>query len=306
MDDSQLDVGVCAMPGGDSPSGTGTVRAGGVFTRAGLTNYTCYAPVFEGSSAFTCLIRAIISLLLLLALIVVLIFTLGSRAVLCQIWQIQFRLKYCRKGNTDPAIPLGDPYAQHVHSFRMLYGKGNAWEQWMLANRNRYQGAFDRASNKPNLLNMAFRYDSTPIAYNPPWTSEAEHMQALETMARLVYDGYDFQFNFNGNTVTSYANAIAGIPTNASHASGKDVFLYYETIFNHEFGHVMGLPHHYDTVPDIGTGQHMPPGENKCLMDRTISQYCSACRTALFIPLDVDNSAAIPAAMDFIHSRYPY
>lgn len=306
MDYSQLDIGVCAMPDGDSSSGTGAVRKEGALTQAGLTNYTCYAPVFKGSSAFICLILTIINLLLLFALIVLLIFTLGSKAVLCQIWQIQFRLKYCRQGNTDPAIPLGDPYAQHIHSFRMLYGKDNAWEQWMLSNRSRYQATFDSASKKPNLLNLAFRYHNNPIAYNPPWSSEAEHMQALENMAQLVYAGYDFQFNFNGNTTTSYANVIAGIPTNYSYASGKDIYLYYETIFNHEFGHVMGLPHHYDTDSAIGTGQHMPPGEDKCLMDRTLSQYCSACRTALFIPLNIDNAAGIEAAMNFIHNRYPY
>jgi hypothetical protein len=304
MDYSQSDVGVCAMPS-SSPTGTGPSLNEG-FSRAIGSNTPCYAPVFEGSSALTCLILSIINILLLLALIVLLIFTFGNRAIRCAILQIQFRLKHCRNGNTDPSIPLGDPYAQHVHSYRMLYGKDSAWEQWMLANRNRYQGVFERAASRPNVLVIAFRYDSMPIAYNPPWTSEAEHMHALETMAELTYAGYDFQFNFNGNTSTSYANVIAGIPTNASHASGKDVFLYYETIFGHEFGHVMGVLHHYDSVADIGAGQHMPPGENRCLMDRTINQYCSACRTALFIPLDVDNADGITAASGVIHSRYPY
>jgi hypothetical protein len=188
----------------------------------------------------------------------------------------------------------------------MLYGKDGAWEQFMLANRNRYQRAFELAASRPKVLVMAFRYFSVPIAYDPPWTSEAEHMQALETLAELTYVGYDFKFNFNGNTSTSYVNVIAGIQENASHALGKDIFLFYETIFDHEFGHVMGVLHHYDTVADIGTGQHMPPGENKCLMDRNTNQYCSACRTALFIPLNVDNAAGIDAAIDVILSRYPF
>jgi hypothetical protein len=304
MDHSQLDVNVCAMPS-RSPAGAGPARAARA-ARHGGKNSPCYAPVFEGSSPLTCLLLSILYLLLLLALIVVLIFTLGNRAVLCAIRQLQFRLKHCRNGNTDPSIPLGDPYAQHVHSYRMLYFKDSVWEQWMLANRNRYQGVFERAAGRPQVLLIAFRYHSTPIAYNPPWTSEAEHMHAMETLAELAYAGYDFQFNFNGNTVTSYANAIAGIPTNASNASGKDVFLYYETIFNHEFGHVMGVLHHYDTVADIGTGQHMPPGESRCLMDRNSRQYCSACRTALFIPLDVDNDAALSAVTSDILDRYPY
>ncbi|MEK6283029.1 MAG: hypothetical protein AABN95_21940 [Acidobacteriota bacterium] len=267
---------------------------------------TCYAPVFKASSALTCLLFSILNLLILLTLIVLLIVTLGSRDILCLIRRIQFRLKHCRTGNSDPAIPLGDPYAQHVHSFRMLYGKDSAWEQWMLANRSRYEPIFEGAEIRPAVMMIAFRYDSAPIAYNPPWTSETQHMNALASMSELAYAGYDFQFTFEGNTSTSYANVIAGIPTNASNASGKNVYLYYEGIFNHEFGHVMGVPHHYDTIDDVGAGQHMPPGETGCLMDRNEIQYCSACRTALFIPLNVDNAAAIADAVDVINDRYPY
>ncbi|MBD0373308.1 MAG: hypothetical protein ICV60_20900 [Pyrinomonadaceae bacterium] len=304
MDDSRLNVAACETPN----RRINGAESGG---NAGASSYVsrgkpCYAPVFEGSSGLVCLILSIIYLLLLVALIILLILTFGSSAVRCAILQVQFRLKHCGDGNTDPAIPLGDPYAAHVHSFRMTYGKDSAWEQWMLANRNRYQPVFERAANKPGVLAIAFRYDTAPIAYNPPWASETEHMHALETMCELTYAGYNFQFNFNGDTTTSYANAIAGIPTNSSHQVGKDVFLYYETIFGHEFGHVMLVLHHYDTVADIGTGQHMPPGETRCMMDRTINQYCSACRTALFIPLNVDNAAGIDAALDNIHSRYPY
>lgn len=298
MNQPQLDTAaVCETP---NPTFARYARS----SRA--TSTTCYAPVFKRSSAFACLIFSIINLLILLILYILLIFSLGSRAILCKIRQIQFRIKHCRQGNSDPTIPLGDLYAEHVHSFRTLYSKDDAWEQWMLDNRTRYEPIFDKARVKPATLMIAFRYDTTPIAYDPPWTSETEHMNALETYAELAYAGYDFEFIFGGDTTTSYANVIAGIPTNSSHASGKDVFLYYELIFGHEFGHVMGVPHHYDTLEEIGTGQHMPPGEVGCLMDRNRNQYCSACRTALFIPLDVDNEAAINSAGTVIHSRYPY
>lgn len=300
----QNDLGRCTMPS-RGPTGLEPARTAGIFD--GPARDSCYAPVFESSdSSLSCLLLALIYLLILLALIVVLILTFGSKSILCQIRQILYRIKHCRDGNADPEIDLNDPYQQHVHSFRLLYGKDAAWEQWMLANRNRYQAVFERAAVKPQVLVIAFRYDSAPIAYNPPWNSEAEHMQALEKFSELTYASYDFQFVFNGNTTTSFANAIAGIPTNASHQSGKNVFLYYELIFGHEFGHVMGVPHHYDTDPAIGTGQHMPPGDTKCLMDRTSNQYCSGCRTALFIPLNVDNDAAITAAGAVISSRYPY
>jgi hypothetical protein len=131
-------------------------------------------------------------------------------------------------------------------------------------------------------------------------------MAALEAMAEPCYAGYDFRFIFSGDTVSSYANVIAGIPTNNSHTSGKDVYLYYETIFNHEFAHIMRLMHHYDTEAETGLGRDMPPGKFRCLMDRNSNQFCSACRTALNVQLDVDNDAAINADVTEIMRRYPY
>ncbi len=202
---------------------------------------------------------------------------------------------------------ITEPYETQVRSFRIRYGKSAEWENWMIANRDRYENAFDRIALKaPCTLRIAFRYDTNPIAYNPPWNSEAQHMEALATMSELSYPGHDFRFIFGGDTVSSYTNVIAGIPTNNSHASGKNVYLYYETIFCHEFAHVMGLWHHYDTLDEMGRGRHMPPGDTECLMDRDSDQFCSACRTALNIPLDVDNAEAIASARREIMRRYPY
>lgn len=209
---------------------------------------------------------------------------------------------------TASSVPakITDLYTVQVRSFKVRYGKTVEWERWMLDNRSRYERAFTKAKKAPCTINIAFRYDTTPIAYNPPWASEAQHMAALEALAEPCYAGYDFRFIVGGDPVSSYANVVAGIPTNSSHASGKDVYLYYETIFNHEFAHIIGLLHHYDTVADSGMGTHMPPGESRCLMDRNSYQFCSACRTALNIPLNVDNDEAINRAMNEIFRRYPY
>jgi hypothetical protein len=197
-------------------------------------------------------------------------------------------------------------YEDRVSTFKTRYAKSNEWEAWMLDNRSRYELAFRKAEAAPGVLGIAFRYYANPIAYNPPWSSEAQHMTALETFAEATYAGYDFRFIFHGDTVCSYANVIAGIPTNDSQAFGKDIYLYYEAIFHHEFAHVMGLPHHYDREGEYGRGSHMPPGESYCLMDRSSPQLCSACRTALGIPLDIDNELAINAAWLEIARRYPY
>jgi hypothetical protein len=205
---------------------------------------------------------------------------------------------------SDGAVEV--TYEEHVSNNRQLYGKTAEWEEWMLANRGRYENAYLKSRDRPAVLDLAFRYDSTPIAYNPPWANEDEHMVAMESLAEPAFPGYNFDFTFQGNIGSAYANVVAGIPTITSHASGDTVWLYYETIFNHEFGHVMGIHHHYDTDAETGQGNHLPPGESKCIMDRNSNQWCSACRTALHLPLDVDNEAEISAAASNIILRYPY
>ena len=82
--------------------------------------------------------------------------------------------------------------------------------------------------------------------------------------------------------------------------------MYFETIINHEFGHVLYLLHHYDSIDTIGDGLHFPPGETGCIMDRNSNEFCSACRTALGLPLNVNNSAAISTAASVIRDRYPF
>ncbi len=268
---------------------------------------TCYAPVFKPRSFLECLLQALAAAILLPLLILAWIVTLGSPAVLCEIRRLLFRMRNCRSGNSDATVDLfADAYTRRVREFRSLYGKDAAWEQWMEDNRSRYLPVFNAASAAPRPIRLAFRYDTAPIAYNPPWASETEHMTSLETLLEAAFAGYDFQILFNADPATTYGSIVAGIPTNASHASGRTVYLYYETIINHEFGHVLALQHHYDSLDTVGDGLHMPPGDTQCIMDRNSSQYCSACRTALGIPLNIDNNTAIGAATSAISDRYPY
>lgn len=194
-------------------------------------------------------------------------------------------------------------YEAQVANYKAQYGKNDAWASWMLANKARYSATFTAAKSKPSTITISFRYETLPIAYNPAWTSEAEHMNALAKLASDAYRGYVFSFVFNGNTSTSYANIIAGLSVNNSYSWGKDVYLYFETIFNHEFGHTMKLLHHYDVVGVAG--QHFPPGETGCIMDRSSSLYCSACRTALGIPLNNSSSVNTDVALTDILARYP-
>jgi hypothetical protein len=196
-------------------------------------------------------------------------------------------------------------FDEQVGTYKATYAKSDEWENWMKANKSRYLDTFAASETRPDTITISFRYDNT-INYSPAWSDEGEHMDALATMAEGAYAGYFFNILFEGDTNSSYANIIAGIATNSSYASGKNVYVYYETIFNHEFGHVMKLPHHYDSVADIGDGLHMPPGDTQCIMDRTATTFCSACRTALGIPLGILDTTDMDNAVDDILDRYPY
>lgn len=163
-------------------------------------------------------------------------------------------------GVSSPSGVSGTTYEGQFANFKAGYGKSDEWEDWMIANKARYEATFFASSAKPATITISFRYETAPINYNPAWIDEAEHMNVFAAMAEGAYSGYNFNVVFEGNTSTSYANIIAGIATNTSYSSGKNVYLYYETIFNHEFGHTMNLPHHYDSTGEIGDGKHMPPG----------------------------------------------
>ncbi len=209
-------------------------------------------------------------------------------------------------GSAGSSSGVSGTYEEQIANYKAEYGKSDEWEDWMIANKARYEATFAASSDKPATITISFRYETTPINYTPAWTDEAEHMNVFTTMAEGAYPGYNFNIVFEGNTTTSYANIIAGTAVDTSYSLGKNVYLYYETIFNHEFGHTMNIPHHYDSIDDIGKGLHMPPGDTQCIMDRTSTMYCSACRTALGIPLDISDTTDMDAAMNDILSRYPY
>jgi len=59
----------------------------------------CTAPVFTGSNFWTCLTRCIGDSLLA-------IFRAGGSSFQCEIKRLLFRIRHCRKGNTDPCIEL--------------------------------------------------------------------------------------------------------------------------------------------------------------------------------------------------------
>jgi hypothetical protein len=200
---------------------------------------------------------------------------------------------------------VADRYEVQVKSFRSRYGKNAQWESWMLANRARYENVVNASLALSCPITIAVSY-ATPLQYNPPWINETEHMLALKRLAELHFPGYQFDFRFGLERSAAYAQCILGQPGDSSgDPATRTLRLHYETIFGHEFGHIVNVLHHYEGDSLGNSGFHFPPGESLCIMDRNDNQYCSACRTALNVALDVDNYQAIDDAMEVIYDRYP-
>jgi hypothetical protein len=208
-------------------------------------------------------------------------------------------LAACGGGGGDTEGVATASYQSRVSAFKVAFGKDDAWEQWMLANADRYESALFVTSSRPPVLDLSYRYASDPVGlFDPAWTSEEEHMARLEAMGEACFPGMDLRATFEGDRVSSFANVSSGIDVNLSNVRGKEIELYHETAFCHEFSHRLGLVHHYDTPDQIGEGLNFPPGEVGCVMDRNAYDLCSACRTALGISLDLDYAEEARAAIE--------
>ena len=91
-----------------------------------------------------------------------------------------------------------------------------------------------------------------------------------------------------------------------SYASGHTIYLVYETIFAHEFGHTLGLHHHYcggsgaDHCPE-----NFPPGEGKCIMARDSVSFGPTENSFLLLTTGKRPDEAIGVAMSEIMRHYP-
>lgn len=195
-----------------------------------------------------------------------------------------------------------------VTDWAETYGYGDEWVEWMFANRGRYINGF-KFSRTQTDFRVGFMYENSRIDYSHAWTDEEEHMQALELAAELTYAGWSFDFIFAPEEedevdLTVYANYDG-----TSHCCGENhdaIWVHWETIFMHEFSHFVRVHHHYSSMETAGSGENMPPGDTKCLMDRTTVHFCSACSFALGIPpADETTDQEIEDAIANIRTRYP-
>jgi hypothetical protein len=207
-------------------------------------------------------------------------------------------------------------YSQEVWDYTRERMPGEWWA-WMVSNSTCYDPAHPYAKDCPyewyqsayvrarradpsyRRLRIEVSYEA-PIAYDPPWPSEDAHMQALKLMAELMYPGWEFSFSLADPEAEFHmVLGHAGI----SFADRGTIYLVYEAIFGHEFGHLLGLSHHYCAVGD-SCQRNYPPGEGPCIMTRESSSWGPTEQFLLQLGPDRFDKE-IDAAAEEIMRRYP-
>lgn len=200
----------------------------------------------------------------------------------------------------DPEWEIWRGYDAAVWSFALDNGLSGDWWQWMLAHKDRFREAYVRARTDRR-IRVGVRY-ADPIAYDPPWSDEDEHMRALERMAELAYPGWDF--SFTPDDPEAEFQAVLG-HAGISYADGDTVYLVWEGIFLHEFAHTLGLGHHYCDPYDLSAPcPDRPPGEGRCIMDRNAATWGPTEQFVLNLGQQRHDDA-VDDAIDDLNGRYP-
>lgn len=211
---------------------------------------------------------------------------------------------------TDAAPDGPDPrlaaFADDVQAAQAAYEMPAAWSDWMIQRKDRWADAYLVGVGGKTSWRLNVVYDRE-VAYAPAWTSEAEHMAALKKMMELQFPGWTFTF---GLDLPDADRTVHLGETKISHADGTDVHLVWEGILAHEFGHTVGLRHHYsDTQADSDgvlqeTPDTEPPGESDCIMSRDGVSWGQTEQFLLRLaPPGPD--APINAAITELNRRYP-
>ena len=198
-------------------------------------------------------------------------------------------------------------YEQAMKEYQEESNLSEEWKQWMVDNYGRYCQAFNignfyREEYQNKIFLSLNYYNDVPVAYTEPYPEE-QHEKDFERLIELTFPGYDIVAEFGREPEQSHGVVYLNAPS--SNANIREINLHYETIIGHEFGHFLGLYHHYDTIEEMGQGKNMPPGEGKCVMDRNSEQYGSSDRAALNIDLDIDNGKELHELLLEIIDKYP-
>lgn len=202
--------------------------------------------------------------------------------------------------DADPAKAILEHYDHEVRAFAAAHALGDDWRDWMLVHADDWAKAYVSGRTR-RAAKVEVRYE-TSLVYDPPWVSEDEHMAALERMAELEYPGWDFAFR---PEPYPEADTVAWLgASGTSYASGREVHLVYETVFAHEFGHTIGLRHHYCGGSTDWCPEAYPPSEDPCIMNRNGYSF-GPTEEFLLLLFPRQDDAEIRAAISEILDRYP-
>jgi hypothetical protein len=188
------------------------------------------------------------------------------------------------------------------------YSDDTQWRNWMIQRKDWWSQAYI-SGRRSHEVRVYVRYEN-PVLYNPPWSSEAEHFDALKHLANLQYPGWNFTFlNYQEGAETSLKDhdivAVLG-HKGISNANGRIIYLVYETIFAHEFGHTIGLHHHYCNDSGVDhCSEAYPPDEGLCIMDRNSASFGPTENNFLLLTTGERLDDKISIAMSNILDRYP-
>jgi|GEM_PF-6606950 hypothetical protein len=216
----------------------------------------------------------------------------------------------------DNASAFDIAYNAHVDSYAARHGFDADWVSWMKddqdhpnpfragsetqSNRRRYMGAFQNTNIEHRDIRIAYYVAPEAVLCGLPWPGataaerNANHMSTLKQFMELRYPGYTFTFNYNGNRadhdLAIWAHGTDGSSRRRFYDNTRPdlgehyIYLRNDTILTHEFGHFMGLSHHYrdPQLSDAGDGNLMPPGSHSCVMDKRAG-WCTGCLAGLNI-----------------------
>jgi len=199
----------------------------------------------------------------------------------------------------DPEYEIWRGYHDAVWDFTQDNGLSGDWWNWMLVHKDAYRTAYVRARTDRR-VRVEVSYEN-PIAYDPPWADEDEHMRALERMAETAFPGWDFSFSLDDPQADTFA-VLGHVGT--SYADGHVVYLVWEGIFLHEFAHTLGIGHHYCGSDLTAPCEYRPPGEGRCIMDRNAATWGPAEQFVLNLGQQRYDDLVNEAISD-INGRYP-
>jgi len=198
-------------------------------------------------------------------------------------------------------------YQNEVNLYSERWDLPKGWSKWML------EEGYERLCNTFNITKFYDEhvtlgvYDNDLSIYKDQSKSGQDYAGLLEKLLELSHPGWEWKLTYLGVyegkltvSIDDYDGFVL-LGSESSHANSKAIQVHHPGAIVHEAGHFLGLHHHYKKIEDVGLGHNMPPGEEKCIMDRNSQQWGSSERFALDLRMDVNNYEEINLVLEKVN-----